>query len=101
MKGTILDFLKLATEKPELTNELVELATKYDFEFSDEVSDEDLDTVAGGGGSFSDFESEVDAAIDEAKDSAAASRDMMKAAIATLSDVQKRRVQNVQVMTGM
>jgi hypothetical protein len=48
MKGTILDFLKLATEKPELTKELVELATKYDFEFSDEVGDADLDAVAGG-----------------------------------------------------
>ena len=48
MKGTILDFLKLATEKPELTKELVELATKYDFEFSDEVSDAGLDAVAGG-----------------------------------------------------
>ena len=48
MKGRILDFLKLATEKPELTKELVELATKYDFEFSDEVSYADLDSVAGG-----------------------------------------------------
>ena len=99
MKGTILDFLKLATEKPELTNELVELATKYDFEFSDEVSDEDLDTVAGGGDSFSDAASEADAAIDEAKDGAATSYDMWKAAIATLSDVQKRRAQNIQVIT--
>ncbi|MFC1639856.1 hypothetical protein ACFL3B_03720 [Gemmatimonadota bacterium] len=48
MKGPILDFLKLATEKPELAKELVELATKYDFEFSDEVSDEELEGVAGG-----------------------------------------------------
>lgn len=48
MKGTILDFLKLATEKPQLASELVELAGKYDFEFSDEVSDEELDGVAGG-----------------------------------------------------
>ena len=50
MKGTILDFLNLAAEKPELAKELVELATKYDFEFtSDELSDADLDSVAGGG----------------------------------------------------
>ena len=48
MKGTILDFLKLTAEKPELAKELVELATKYDFEFSDEESDEQLDDVAGG-----------------------------------------------------
>jgi hypothetical protein len=40
--------MKLATEKPELAKELVELATKHDFEFSDEVSDEELDGVAGG-----------------------------------------------------
>ena len=39
MKGTILDFLKLAAEKSELAQELVELAAKHDFEFSDEVSD--------------------------------------------------------------
>ena len=48
MKGTILDFLKLVNEKPELANELTQLAAKYDFEFSDEVSDEQLDDVAGG-----------------------------------------------------
>ena len=50
MKGTILDFLKLTAEKPELAKELIELATKYDFKFtSDELSDADLDSVAGGG----------------------------------------------------
>jgi hypothetical protein len=48
MKGNILDFLKLAAEKPELAQELVDLAAKYEFEFSDEVSDEELDSVAGG-----------------------------------------------------
>lgn len=48
MKGTILDFLKLATEKPELAKDLVELARRFDFEFTDEVSDEALDSVAGG-----------------------------------------------------
>jgi len=49
MKGTIFDFLKLVAEKPDLTKDLVALAAKYDFEFSDEVSDEELDAVAGGG----------------------------------------------------
>jgi hypothetical protein len=48
MKGTIVDFLKLAAEQPDLAKELVELAGRYDFEFSDEVSDEALDSVAGG-----------------------------------------------------
>jgi len=48
MKGTILDFLKLACETPELAKELLDLAAKHDFEFSDEVSDEDLEPVAGG-----------------------------------------------------
>jgi hypothetical protein len=49
MKGTILDFLNLAAEKPELATELLKLATKYDFEFSDEeLSEAELDQVAGG-----------------------------------------------------
>ena len=48
LKGTILDFLRLAAEKPELAKDLVALAGKYDFQFSDEVSDEDLDGVSGG-----------------------------------------------------
>ena len=58
MKGTILDFLKLATEKPELAKELVELARRNDFEFTppDEVSDEALDGVAGGATGEQTFE---------------------------------------------
>ena len=47
MKGTILDFLKLASEKPDLGKELIELAEKYDITFTDEVSDEELDAVTG------------------------------------------------------
>ena len=38
-----------ATEKESLATELLELATKYDFEFSDEeLSESELDQVAGG-----------------------------------------------------
>lgn len=48
MKGTIFDFVRLATEKPELAKEFVELAARYGFEFSDEVSDDELATVSGG-----------------------------------------------------
>jgi hypothetical protein len=48
MKGTLFDFLKLVEEKPELAKELVELAARYDFEFGDELTDEELETVAGG-----------------------------------------------------
>jgi hypothetical protein len=48
VQGTILDFLRLASEKPELTQDLLALAAKYDFQFSDEVSDDDLDAVSGG-----------------------------------------------------
>ena len=48
MKGTIIDLIKLANQNPELTQAIVELAASYDFEFSDEVSDEALEAVAGG-----------------------------------------------------
>ncbi len=48
MKGTMLDFLRLAAEKPELAEDLVELAAKHGFEFSDEVSEDELGEVAGG-----------------------------------------------------
>jgi hypothetical protein len=48
MKGTILDFLNLANQNQELATELVELAARHDFTFNDELSDEDLEKVAGG-----------------------------------------------------
>lgn len=52
MKGTILDLLKLASEKPELAKDLFDLAAKYGFEFADEVSDQQLDDVVGGADSL-------------------------------------------------
>jgi hypothetical protein len=67
MKGSILDFLNLATEKPDLAKELVELATKHDFEFtSDELSDADLDSVAGGG-SIEEWEAQLASMGDDAQ----------------------------------
>ncbi len=50
MKGTIFDFLKFTTEKPELAKELVELAARHGFEFADtgELGEDDLERVAGG-----------------------------------------------------
>jgi hypothetical protein len=48
MKGTFVDFLQLVVDTPELAKGLEELAARFDFEFSDEVSDEELEDVAGG-----------------------------------------------------
>ncbi|HAN49331.1 MAG TPA: hypothetical protein DCQ20_10735 [Nitrospira sp.] len=54
MKGTITDFLKLVSAKPELSRELIELAARHGFEFSvDELSDNDLQGIVGG---FSDVQ---------------------------------------------
>ncbi len=55
MKGTILDFLKLAADKPQLAKDLVALAAKYDFEFDDEVNDDELDMVSGGADAMPDI----------------------------------------------
>jgi len=48
MKGTIFDLLRLAAEKPEIAKELGELAARHGIELSDEVTDEELEMVAGG-----------------------------------------------------
>lgn len=48
MKGTFLDFLELLNENEALRKDVVDVAGKHGFEFSDEVSDEDLEAVAGG-----------------------------------------------------
>lgn len=48
MKGTVPDFPSPATEKPELAQDLATLAKKYDFVFTDEISDDMLEMVAGG-----------------------------------------------------
>ncbi len=61
MKGSILDFLQLVNEKPDLAMEIVKLAAKYDFEFDDVVDDEQLDGVAGGTVQYTEPESIGDA----------------------------------------
>jgi hypothetical protein len=48
MKGTFIDFLQLVVDNPELAEQLEQLAARFDFEFTDEVSDEELENVAGG-----------------------------------------------------
>ncbi len=48
-QGTIFDFMQLATENEQLRSELVDLAANHGFTFtSAELTDEDLDGVAGG-----------------------------------------------------
>jgi hypothetical protein len=48
MKGTFVDFLQLVVDTPELAKGLEELAASFDFEFSGELSDAELENVAGG-----------------------------------------------------
>ena len=48
--GTINDFIRLVEQTPELAREFGALAAKYDFKFvRDQLSDEQLDDVSGGG----------------------------------------------------
>ena len=91
MKGTILDFLKLASEKPDLAEDLVALATKHGFEFSDEVSDDELENVAGGAVRFEVTASMLDSALDSAKSSATVATDLFKMSLATIADAVERR----------
>jgi hypothetical protein len=48
MTGTILDFLNLVVDEPDLARDLLELASRYGFEFDDELDDEELAGVVGG-----------------------------------------------------
>jgi len=94
MKGTILDFLKLATEKPEIAKGLVELATKYDFEFtSDELSDADLDAVAGG--VTDEVSAEMSLDPQRAMDSSAKYVQTLSNILKNISSTQDSIVQNI------
>ena len=97
MKGTILDFLKLASENPDLAEELIELATRHGFEFSDEVSDRELETVAGGAIAPQMAESLIDGAVSPTT----AVTDQWKAALVLLADVAERNTQNTQSLTNI
>lgn len=47
--GSVADFLKFAAEREDVQRDLVELAAKHNFTFtSGELSEKDLDQVAGG-----------------------------------------------------
>jgi hypothetical protein len=85
MKGTILDFLKLAVEKPELAKELIELAARHEFEFADtgELGDDDLQAVAGGSDSMSSLSEEMSLNLQMTMDS-------RQKTIQTLSDIMKK-----------
>jgi len=85
MKGTILDFLKLAVEKPELAKELIELAARHEFEFADtgELGDDDLQAVAGGSDSMSSLSEEMSLKLQMTMDS-------RQKTIQTLSDIMKK-----------
>jgi hypothetical protein len=48
MKGTFMDFVKFLNENEKLREDVVAVASKHGFEFSDEVSDAELEAVAGG-----------------------------------------------------
>ncbi len=48
MKGTMIDFLLYLDKNEKLRTEIVEVANKHGFQFNDEISDAELETVAGG-----------------------------------------------------
>ena len=48
MKGTMIDFLLYLDKNEKLRTEIVEVANKHGFQFDDEISDADLEAVAGG-----------------------------------------------------
>jgi len=67
MKGTIIDFLNQISRNPALAKEFAELAAKHGFEFTDEVSDEELESVAGGAiGEVQAMADQVDQAREDA-----------------------------------
>jgi hypothetical protein len=96
MKGTILDFLKLAAEKPELAQELVDLAANYDFEFADEVRDEDLEGVAGGGTYFQQTVGTSSSVVEAAKEGASSAKELWRMATRIIAENADRGLQEEQ-----
>ena len=102
MKGTILDFLNLVVEKPELAKELGEMAGRYDFEFSDTVSDEQLEEVVGGTFGLARGTAPIppdDSVAAEARRGAEAAKDLWRRAQALLEEIADRTQQNEQDLT--
>lgn len=48
MKGTIVDFLEQMIENEALRRDVVAVASKHGFEFTDELDDAELEGVSGG-----------------------------------------------------
>ena len=48
MKGSFIDFIEFLSENEDLRKDIIDVAAKHGFEFSDEVSDVDLEAVVGG-----------------------------------------------------
>jgi len=48
MEGTFIDFLEFLNENEDLRKDVVAIANKHGFQFNDEVSDAELEAVAGG-----------------------------------------------------
>jgi hypothetical protein len=96
MKGTILDFLKLAAEKPELAKELAEVAAKHDFEFTDEVSDEELEGLAGGGTYFEKTLGTSSPVGEAAKEGASSAKELWRMATRIIAENADRDLQEEQ-----
>jgi hypothetical protein len=95
MKGTLIDFLNLAAENPDLAKELVELAARYDFEFTnEELSDEELEGVAGGTARAGMTIGTTNGVVDLLQQAIADSRASFESGMSLKAKIADRRLQN-------
>jgi hypothetical protein len=103
MKGTILDFLQLAAEKPELAQGLVQLAAQFDFEFvDDELTEDDLDSVAGGALTATQISAEqlvsrqsTSTEFENANQKATQYTNMLASVLKTMNEMQSSIIRNI------